>query len=141
MTDEYNENPLFAQMRYHLEKAKGDKELLIKSLFFVDFAEMFQRNAGLKKPYDFSKKQWTKEELFGDNINDKMYFLFKNGFYVQYEEEKVHYIPFDGSASMLRACRISFIDERMKAAIDERLCLGMDFSTIQVSILLTEVFI
>lgn len=132
MTDEYNENPLFAQMRYHLEKAKGDKELLIKSLFFVDFAEMFQRNAGLKKPYDFSKKQWTKEELFGDNINDKMYFLFKNGFYVQYEEEKVHYIPFDGSASMLRACRISFIDERMKAAIDERLCLGMDFSTIQV---------
>ena len=132
MTDEYNENPLFAQMRYHIGNERVEKDFLIKRLFFLDFSEMFRENAELKKPYDFSKKEWSKEELFADAINDKMYFLFKNGFYVQYDEEKVHYVPFDASASMLRACRISFIDERLKGAMDERLCLGMDFSTIQV---------
>ena len=132
MTDEYNENPLFTQMRYYFGKEQAESKLLIKALFFMDFSEMFQENTELKKPYDFSKTQWTKEEVYGDNINDKMYFLFKNGFYVQYEEEKVHYVPFDGSASMFRNCRISFIDERMKEPMDERLCLGMDFSTIQV---------
>ena len=132
MTDEYNENPLFAQIRYHFGKQQAGKEFLIKKLLFLDFSEMFRENADLKKPYDFSKKEWTKEELFEESIHDKMHFLFQNGFYVQYEEEQVHYVPFDASASMLRACCISFIDERLKDALDERLCLGMDFSMIQV---------
>ena len=137
MTDEYNENPLFEQMRYELETENKNgqqdkKHLLFDKIIFLDFTKLFQKNSELKKAYNFSKKEWTKEELFSDSINDKMYFLFKNGFYIQYENKKVHYVPFDGSASMLRACRISFIDEELKDAMDERLCLGMDFSTIQV---------
>ena len=137
MTDEYNENPLFEQMRYelaarNLDEKQDKKQLLEDKIVFLDFSQLFQKNAELKKAYDFSKKEWTKEELFSDSIHDKMYFLFKNGFYIQYDDKKVHYVPFDGSASMLRACRISFIDEELKEAMDTRLCLGMDFSNIQV---------
>ena len=135
MTDEYNENPLFEQMRYQLEtknEQQDKKQLLIDKIIFLDFARLFQTNSDLKKDYDFSKKKWTKEELFLGASNDKMYFLFKNGFYIQYENKKVHYVPFDASASMLRACRISFIDEELKEAMDERLSLGIDFSTVQV---------
>ena len=135
MTDEYNENPLFEQMRYQLEtknEQQDKKQLLIDKIIFWDFARLFQTNSDLKKDYDFSKKEWTKEELFWGASNDKMYFLFKNGFYIQYENKKVHYVPFDASASMLRACRISFIDEELKEAMDERLSLGIDFSTVQV---------
>lgn len=138
LTDEYSENPMFAQMRHCLEEKNGQaqkadkKQLLERAIFFLDFEEMFSKNADLKKPYDFSKKEWKKEELLGDGINDKMYFLFKNGFNLTYEDCKVHYVPFDGSASMSRACRISFIDETLKGVMDERLCLGMDLSKIQV---------
>ena len=138
LTDEYSENPLLAQLRYCLEEQNGQalptdkKHLLERAVFFLDFAEMFSKNAELKKPYDFSKKEWTKEELLGDSINDKMFFLFKNGFYLAFEDCRIHYVPFDGSASMSRSCRISFIDENLKEAMDERLCLGMDLSKIQV---------
>ncbi len=138
LTDEYSENPMFAQMRHCLEEKNGQtqtadkKQLLERAIFFLDFEEMFSKNAELKKPYDFSKKEWKKEELLGDGINDKMYFLFKNGFNLIYEDCQVHYVPFDGSASMSRACRISFVDENIKAVMDERLCLGMDLSKIQV---------
>ncbi len=138
LTDEYSENPLFAQLRYCLESKAGDKskedkrQLLERAIFFLDFEEMFSKNAELKKPYDFSKTEWKREELLGDSINDKMLFLFKNGFQLAYEDCKVHYVPFDGSASMSRACRICFIDEALKAVMDERLCLGMDLSKIQV---------
>ena len=135
MTDEYSENPLFEQMRYQLEannENQDEKQLLIDKIIFLDFTKLFQTNSELKEDYDFSKKEWTSQELSLASINDKMYFLFKNGFDIQYENKKVHYVPFDASASMLRSCRISFIDEELKEAMDERLSLGMDFSTIQV---------
>ncbi len=68
-------------------------------------------------------------------LNIALYFLFKYGFYIEYgEDNKRHFVPFEGSASMLRSARVSFVNEEIKAKVDERLMLGMDLKSEKIQV-------
>ena len=129
----YDENPLFAQIRYYFEdnetefgKFLNRENMFDRYLFFLDFNELFNKKSELRKTFDFSKKKYTREELTLADTNVRLLFLFKNGFTIDYGDEERLYVPFESSASMARQCRITFVDSRLRDGLNDRLLLGMD---------------
>ena len=145
-TEEKSENALLRQIG--LELKKEDPGFVLKPDSFkyrfvlIDFEGLFMNKSITESVFDheaFCKKTESGfsnsefEELFksistGVSDNEALFFLFRNGFYMETElsDEEIHFVPFDSSASMTRQARVSFIDEKLKEALDDRLLLGMD---------------
>lgn len=156
-TNHYMENSLFEQMRFYYEENDKNRvnnndeeiqeQMLMDSIFILDFTEVFAKRINR----EIIKEK--KENKKGVNTK-KMEALFQNGFTVEFVEKKHSddmvdnssenpgvnlaetkvrkftktYVPFESSASMTRACTISFIDKAIKEEISERLMLGMDLT-------------
>ncbi len=131
-TRTYKENALYAQiMAVFMENGiapDAAAEELGKTLFFLDFGTLFENRKELKNPFVFSGKYNDRNELAVADANVKLYYLFKNGFVLDYGGRKRTYLPFESSASMSRQCRMTFVDAAVKERLDERLLLGMDFA-------------
>ncbi len=131
-TRAYKDNALYAQIMAIFAEdgiALDDMaEKLGRTLFFLDFKSLFDSRSELKEPFVFSGKYYDKNELAAADTNVKLYFLFRNGFVLDYGDEKRTYLPFESSASMSRQCRMTFVDAAIKERLDERLLLGMDFA-------------
>ena len=130
------ENALFTQiilaMKENSRRLSISEDLLKYQLFYLDFSKLFLRNS-LHEPFDAAEFEnrvdsMTKEEVQRLNLHQYLFFLFRNGFYIRFDDEERHYVSFDSSASMTRSSRISFINEKLKSQIDERLLLGMDLT-------------
>lgn len=146
-TDGKKMNALYAQV-FHALKENPDIDYydnqifaknLLKHIFILDFGRIFD-NHRLNDVFDCRKfeeevnnglKTVEVEELL-DRINlgleqDKaLLFLFRNGFEVEFDECKRHFVPFESSASMCRDAKVSFVNRELIADLDERLMLGMN---------------
>ncbi len=128
----YKDNALYAQIAVVFAERgiapEAFAEELGRTLFFLDFGPLFDNRSELKEAFAFSGKYNDKNELSAADTNVKLYFLFKNGFVIDYGDEKRTYLPFVSSASMSRQCRMTFVDTAVKERLDERLLLGMDLA-------------
>lgn len=110
---------------------KWNADSLIRSLLFLDFHEIFTEKGGVQ-PVETAGGYTAKELARGQcPLDVQLRMLFENGFTLNYGDEEITYVPFDKSGSMARQCRISFIDSRLKAEMDKRLLLGLDFTKTQ----------
>lgn len=137
VTDSYNECALFKQLEYVMNDGKSqtsekfDEDLLATDIFYLDFSKLFMYKKELTEElsYDDFLKSVPESMANGTlTYNHLFHYLFKNGFSVKYDNCTKHYVAFDGSASMLRNAKISFINEELKAKVNERLLLGMDLT-------------
>ena len=109
-----------------------EENSLQQVIIFVDFEKVFETQK------DFKTKDYKslKKEDFNANPVYRLKWIFDkdNGGITLIFDGKISktFVPFDKSASMSRACKISFIDKEIKAKIDKRLSLGIDFSKISV---------
>ena len=139
--DRFEENALLYQMKKVLKKSDDtawDENSLLHHILYLDFTEVFN---GIKFNAN-QKESYTKSELSAKsaNKNIKLTFLFKENACIEItfrDGEQKTFVPFDKSASMARACRITFVDKDLidKASddnLDKRLLLGFDFSSIQM---------
>lgn len=146
-TEEHKDNALFKQIYFlacEKESAKEEdfdktwnKDSLRKSIIYINFAELFKFPP--KKNEDNIKDgKYTEKELKSPSLtmNEKLYFLFKNGIKIFFEDqeqeeepEPIIFVPFDKSGSMSRTSRITFIDKKIKPKLDRRLLLDIDFTS------------
>lgn len=129
----FSVNALLYQLECVVRKSdeNWNDNSLIRSLLFLDFQEIFSRK-GCVQPVN-TAGEYTAAELARNQCppDIQLRMLFENGFTLNYGDEEITYVPFDKSGSMSRECRISFIDSRLKAEMDKRLLLGLDFTKTQ----------
>lgn len=131
--DAFADSALFFQL-YKILKADSklevDKNFLRSTLIFVDFKEIFSNAfedawSSVKLPADIPAKG---DLLKKEKLPYRMQILFDDGLNLSFDGKNFkRFVPFDKSASMARNCQISFIDSQIKAALDKRLMLDINF--------------
>ena len=133
------DNALFYQIRKCLaNEMEDDEDLLRQKLIFIDFKEdktnVFN-DIDEDEIYDDYRGK-TEAELKGDKgFGYRLRWLFDpcNGVQISFDGKTwITFVPFDKSNSMARDSRISYIDKDLKAQLDRRLLLDIDFSKIKV---------
>jgi hypothetical protein len=117
--EQYPDNALFYQL---LSETNGDDQnpdALKNYLVFVDFSRVFS-SQNFETVYAPVLREIFDNTSTGFGLN----ILLGNG------QDTTHFVPFDKSASMARNCQISFLASSIKAAMDKRLLLDMDFGRI-----------
>ena len=117
---------------------EDDEDLLRQKLIFIDFKEdktnVFN-DIDEDEIYDDYRGK-TEAELKGDKgFGYRLRWLFDpcNGVQISFDGKTwITFVPFDKSNSMARDSRISYIDKDLKAQLDRRLLLDIDFSKIKV---------
>ncbi len=141
----------FLLLRKYLDNIDFAENLLLDSLYFVNFQNVY-KDPIIDPDYDAESKNGgslTEEKWKGiieKGETDKIcYRLFRDGFTVtkqRYDEEshktviesKKTYLPFDKSNSMARESRIIFIEESLYKRMDKAILLGYDLSSIKTSL-------
>ena len=125
-TEPHADNALFYQVieekygkgavnSYRSQNNPEQADCILKALIYLDFQGVFSPQGEAKD--------------IGKECED----FFKNGFTIVYENrEAKSYVPFDKSGNMSRNYKITFIDKALFPGVDERLRLGIDFSSISV---------
>ena len=129
---EHNDNALFYQIRECAQMGHGSfrtsSDSLEKKIVYVDFSDIYPKKNDIS--YDLN--------IVSDNVRyDILEALFKYGFILKYNKEKITYVPFDKSSNMARQSKISFIDKSLldsdnEKNIEKRLCLDIDFSAFKL---------
>lgn len=134
--DLYEESAL----TYQIGKELAEGRDLTRSLIYVDFQNLFSSKNSKKKgteqdAAEAQKSTPSKEGLQRMSADKKMRILFYDGVTLRFSDgtEKT-YVPFDKSASMARASRITFIDKDLKENVDERLMLGIPHDRIRTKL-------
>lgn len=120
--DSFIDNALFFQLRKVLEPAQEMRSAIV----FVDFKKIFENDLSMAS---LDETTPSKADLLSDSgLIYRLKQLFEDGLSLSFDgKEFKHFIPFDKSNSMARNCQITFLDEKIKDALDKRLMLGMDF--------------
>ena len=147
-TGEINDNALVSQIEFVAGEKYNENDLLKDHLKYhlvlLDFAASGGRwSGGEEQDKNFDADNFEKnvnkgldaksfKELYnriksGRAHSEAFFFLFRNGFDIEFEKElTLHFSAFDSSNSMMRAKRVSFINNELKEEVDKRLMLGMD---------------
>ncbi len=138
--DAFEDNAMFYQLMCILRKEGSvwNENSLQHSVIFIDFADVFSRDTDLE-PDNCNIYDMTGEQLKAGRVpaTVKLRWMLdpSGGVTIQFDKDtEVTFVPFDKSSSMARECRMSFIDSRLKAAMDRRLMLDMDFSSMSISL-------
>jgi hypothetical protein len=136
-TERHADNALFYQViasKYgedSIGQYRMQEDCISRSLIYVDFSGIFSPQAikeNKRKSAGYSIDKWDKK-----SIDAKCAPLFEDGFSIVFEDGEVKtYIPFDKSGNMSRHYAITFVDKELFPEIDQRLRLGIDFSSIHV---------
>lgn len=134
--DLYEESAL----TYQIGKELAEGQDLTKFLIYVDFNNLFSSRNSKKKETnqedpEAEKPTPSKEGLQRISADKKMRILFRNGVTLRFDDgtEKT-FVPFDKSASMARASRITFIAKDIKGKVDKRLMLGIPHDRIRTKL-------
>lgn len=135
-TDRHADNALFYQL---IESIYGSEntaqyrrmeDCIKRTLVYVDFRALLSSqtiNNNRRKKRSFSINGWKEAD-----IDDQCLIFFEDGFSLIFEDgEKRTYLPFDKSGNMSRNYCITFIDKDIFDAADERVRMGLDFSSIK----------
>lgn len=120
-----DDNALFFQLRKVL-KADDSENCMRSSIIFMDFKEVFDTSESITIPVNQTPAK--KLLLSDEGLNYRLKQLFEDGLYLKFDAENYrHFVPFDKSNSMAKKCQITFIDSQIKAELDRRLMLDMNF--------------
>lgn len=127
------DNALFYQIVSVLSVPMDSKDdsLLKDKILFLDFSELFKSSA---------RHITTAEDFYSPARHDDLLALEKifdpnGGLEVTFDGKKnTRFVAFDRSSSMTKKSRISFLASDIREKINERLTLGIDFSSIPVDI-------
>lgn len=131
--DTFADSALFFQLRKILRadsNSEVDENFMRSSLIFVDFKEIFSNEYGevwssIEWPLNTPDKN---DLLKKEALPYRMQLLFKDGLLLSFDGKNFkNFLPFDKSSSMARNSQITFIDSKIKAILDKRLMLDMDF--------------
>ena len=127
--ESFADNALFFQLRKVLPKnaAHEDAENLLRTtIIFVDFKKVFAHDLFAENLTGMTP---SKNDLLSDKgLIFRLKQLFEDGLLLSFDgKEYKHFVPFDKSSSMARHCQMTFLDAQVKAALDRRLMLDMDF--------------
>lgn len=139
------------------KNVKYPEDILRQSIVYIDFDKVFKnrrfnldRSIAKEPEIDGITEEVCKDyknrkdgELKGDNgISYRLEWMFDpdNGIELSFDgkprndKNKVwkKFVPFEKSSSMSRNCLITFVDKELKAKVENRLLLNIDFSDIQV---------
>lgn len=133
----FADNALFFQLSKVLLNSadeRVDKNLLRSSIVFVNFKEVFEKNdLKLNLLTDTTPSKDTL--LADDGLIYRLAQIFRDGLNLSFDGKNFkHFVPFDKSSSMARSCQITFVDEKIKAALDKRLMLDMKFLGIRLEL-------
>lgn len=132
--DTHSDNAMFYQIKKYFEEKKSSRitnwgdDSLKDILIYIDFSKVFPFEKYAKRKFQWTNN--TEQEQIIDDIalcESITKDFFEKGFDIQYEKEKVHYVPFEKSASMAREAAMIFIDQRLYQAIEQRIRLGFNF--------------
>ncbi len=102
------------------DRAEEAQEEIWRDLIMINWAEASQLRKKCSYVY------WAEKDKLVSISNDQLFFsLFRDGFFVEHGDQKVHYVRFERSANMSRQGVMSYIDERWKADLLERVTLGL----------------
>ncbi len=146
----HNDNAMFYQTRKCLQELANSEDgddfknivadwndnSLKNFLIYIDFSGVFPYEKYAKRKFKWKKD--TPDEVKALNIQACAKIaesFFTNGFDLLFSEneEAVHFVPFEKSASMARAASMIFIDSRLYEKMEQRLRLGFNFSGDEIS--------
>ena len=139
--DYHDDNALFYQILKTSSASTQESDMfsLKEKIVFVDFTDVFANN----RSGSFSGEEYLTDEQSNVNSSSKneQLLAFMNlfdphiGLDLSFDGVTYRkYIPFDKSNSMARDFRITFIQADIKEDVDERLTLGIDFSSVPVNL-------
>lgn len=146
----HNDNAMFYQTKKCLEKlaASDDSDIaqeiiddwnndsLKNFLIYIDFSSVFPFEKYAQRKFRWKNDVPAEEKAIGIKICSKIAeSFFASGFDVKFskDEESVHFVPFEKSASMARAAAMIFIDSRLYDEMEQRIRLGFNFSGDKIS--------
>lgn len=126
--DAFADNALLFQLNKLVPKTSEKENALRTSIVFVDFSELFREKDNLSEAKPLGDNLSEAELLSKEAWLYRLNLLFKDGLFLNFDGKNFRkFVPFDKSNSMARNCQITFIDEKIKDALEQRLMLDMNF--------------